>query len=218
MPDMSRLFSSALSLLAVYLPIALSEVVSYTPMLGTASYITFITGNVGNLKIPCALSAMQSTNSPLGTEEGDTVSAIAVSVSSMVTMLVILAGVFLLVPLRPILTTPAVKVATGNMLPALFGAMLVIYLSNNKSGGYVIKNLPLVMLFPMLIILGLYFAGVPIKGKDGYVMLAAIPATILIAYILYKTGLVKVVEDKKSPPPMAAEKPADNEQEESKLQ
>lgn len=82
-------------------PTALSEVISYTPMLGTACYITFITGNVGNMKIPCALNAMEMTDSPLGTERGDTVSAIAVSVSSMVTMIVIAIGVVLLVPLQP---------------------------------------------------------------------------------------------------------------------
>lgn len=86
-------------------------------MLGTACYITFITGNVGNMKIPCALNAMEMTDSPLGTERGDTVSAIAVSVSSMVTMIVIAIGVVLLVPLQPILENPTVQVATSYMLP-----------------------------------------------------------------------------------------------------
>ncbi|MBS4785904.1 MAG: hypothetical protein KH009_07320, partial [Clostridiales bacterium] len=102
-PSFSQVMTNAISLLAVYVPTALSEVISYTPMLGTACYITFITGNVGNMKIPCALNAMEMTDSPLGTERGDTVSAIAVSVSSMVTMVIIALGVLLLVPLQPIL-------------------------------------------------------------------------------------------------------------------
>ena len=67
MPTFSEVFTTAIGLLAVYVPTALSEVISYTPMLGTACYITFITGNVGNMKIPCALNAMEMTDSPLGT-------------------------------------------------------------------------------------------------------------------------------------------------------
>ena len=139
-PSFNEVITTAVGLLAVYVPTALSEFVSYTPMLGTACYITFITGNVGNMKIPCALNAMEMTDSPLGTERGDTVSAIAVSVSSMVTMAIIALGVVLLVPLQPILQNPTVQVATSFMLPALFGSMVVTNVANNKSGEYRIKN------------------------------------------------------------------------------
>ena len=133
-PSFNEVITTAVGLLAVYVPTALSEFVSYTPMLGTACYITFITGNVGNMKIPCALNAMEMTDSPLGTERGDTVSAIAVSVSSMVTMAIIALGVVLLVPLQPILQNPTVQVATSFMLPALFGSMVVTNVANNKTG------------------------------------------------------------------------------------
>lgn len=55
-PDL-LLFGSGL--LALYVPTAISEVITYVPMLGSASYITFITGNISNLKLPCALNALE---------------------------------------------------------------------------------------------------------------------------------------------------------------
>ena len=180
MPTFSEVFTTAIGLLAVYVPTALSEVISYTPMLGTACYITFITGNVGNMKIPCALNAMEMTDSPLGTERGDTVSAI---------------GVVLLVPLQPILENPTVQVATSYMLPALFGSMVVTNVANSKSGEYRIKNRILTMLAPMACIIAFDYLVMPIKGKEGYTMIVTIPLTILLAYIMYKLGIVKVEKE-----------------------
>ena len=196
-PSFNEVITTAVGLLAVYVPTALSEFVSYTPMLGTACYITFITGNVGNMKIPCALNAMEMTDSPLGTERGDTVSAIAVSVSSMVTMAIIALGVVLLVPLQPILQNPTVQVATSSMLPALFGSMVVTNVANNKSGEYRIKNRVLTMLAPMACVIAFHYLVMPINGKEGYTMIATIPLTIALAYIMYRTGIVKVEKEEK---------------------
>ncbi len=196
-PSFNEVITTAVGLLAVYVPTALSEFVSYTPMLGTACYITFITGNVGNMKIPCALNAMEMTDSPLGTERGDTVSAIAVSVSSMVTMAIIALGVVLLVPLQPILQNPTVQVATSFMLPALFGSMVVTNVANNKSGEYRIKNRVLTMLAPMACVIAFHYLVMPINGKEGYTMIATIPLTIALAYIMYRTGIVKVEKEGK---------------------
>ena len=196
-PPFNEVITTAVGLLAVYVPTALSEFVSYTPMLGTACYITFITGNVGNMKIPCALNAMEMTDSPLGTERGDTVSAIAVSVSSMVTMAIIALGVVLLVPLQPILQNPTVQVATSFMLPALFGSMVVTNVANNKSGEYRIKNRVLTMLAPMACVIAFHYLVMPINGKEGYTMIATIPLTIALAYIMYRTGIVKVEKEEK---------------------
>ncbi len=197
MPSFNEVFTTAVGLLAVYVPTALSEFVSYTPMLGTACYITFITGNVGNMKIPCALNAMEMTDSPLGTERGDTVSAIAVSVSSMVTMAIIALGVVLLVPLQPVLQNPTVQVATSFMLPALFGSMVVTNVANSKSGEYRIKNRVFTMLAPMACVIAFHYFVMPINGKEGYTMIVTIPLTIALAYVMYRAGIVKVEKEEK---------------------
>ena len=87
-------------------PQPIAEVFSYTPILGSASYIAFITGNVLNLKLPCAISAMELADVAQGSDEGDAISTVAITSSSMLTMLVIALGVVLLVPLQPILQQP----------------------------------------------------------------------------------------------------------------
>ena len=122
-PTVGEVISVGSGLLAIFVPTAIAEVFSYTPILGSASYIAFITGNVLNLKLPCAISAMELADVAQGSDEGDAISTVAITSSSMLTMLVIALGVVLLVPLQPILQQPVVQTATTYMLPALFGSM-----------------------------------------------------------------------------------------------
>ena len=102
------------------------------PMLGTGgSYLGFVTGNLTNLKVPCALNAMEAAKVRPGSEEGEVISTIAIASSSIVTTLVIALGVFGLGFLRPVLESPALKPAFDNILPALFGALGVVFISKN---------------------------------------------------------------------------------------
>ena len=101
--SIGHVFAVAAGLLAVFIPTNIAEVFGYTPMLGSSAYITFLTGNVTNLKIPVVVNAQTLTETAQGTDEGDTVATIGVAVSSFVTTLIIIAGVILLVPLALIL-------------------------------------------------------------------------------------------------------------------
>ena len=114
------------SLLLVFLPTALAEVVSYTPVLGSSAYITFLTGNVLNLKLPCVINSHSLTGTTQGTDEGDTIASISVAASTITTTIIIILGVLLLVPLEPILTSPVVSTAAGYLLPSLFGGAEVL--------------------------------------------------------------------------------------------
>ena len=105
---------------------------TFVPMLGTGgSYLGFVTGNLTNLKVPCALNAMEAAKVRPGSEEGEVISTIAIASSSIVTTLVIALGVFGLGFLRPVLESPALKPAFDNILPALFGALGVVFISKN---------------------------------------------------------------------------------------
>ena len=114
-PDFGLVLQSGTGLLAMFIPIAISEVFSYAPVLGSASYITFITGNVMNLKLPVAINAIDIAGVEQSTDEGDAIVTVAVGASSIVTMAIIALGVVLLVPLQPIFAIPAVKTATGSV-------------------------------------------------------------------------------------------------------
>ena len=115
------------------------------------------------LEIPVVVNAQTLTETAQGTDEGDTVATIGVAVSSFVTTLIIIAGVILLVPLQPILTTPAIQTATTYMLPALFGGLFLSYV-NDDCGEYVAKNKSLTLIVPMAVVLivNLFY---PLSGK-----------------------------------------------------
>lgn len=188
--SIGHVFAVAAGLLAVFIPTNIAEVFGYTPMLGSSAYITFLTGNVTNLKIPVVVNAQTLTETAQGTDEGDTVATIGVAVSSFVTTLIIIAGVILLVPLQPILTTPAIQTATTYMLPALFGGLFLSYV-NDDCGEYVAKNKSLTLIVPMAVVLivNLFY---PLSGKEGFAVICCMVLNVICAYVLYKTGIIKM--------------------------
>lgn len=163
----------------VYLPVGIAEALTYTPLLGSGgSYLVFVTDNLTNLKIPCAAMAMDAAGVKPGTEEGDVISTIAIAVSSIVTTLIIAAGVLLIVPLRPVLESPALKPAFDNILPALFGGL----------GAYWVSKQWKLALIP----LGIVVAASALFHFDMFVlMLIGVPVSILSAWLMYKRGWVK---------------------------
>lgn len=182
-------------LFAVFFPTCIAEVFSYTPILGSSAYITFLTGNVMNLKVPVVVNAQVLTDTTSGTEEGDVVATIGVAVSSIVTTLIIVAGVLLLVPLKPVLTSPSVKTATTYLLPALFGGIFLSFV-NNDCGDYEAKGKPLVMVLPLIVVFGVN-AFFPLSGLEGFVVLICMGLTVGCALVLYKTGIIKMIPKEK---------------------
>ena len=116
----------------VYIPVAIVEFLVYTPMLGVAgSYLSFITGNVTNMKIPCVMNAQDIAGTKPGTVEHEIVATISVATSAIVTTLVIVVGVILLVPLQPVLQNEILLPAFNNVVPALFGALGLKYFAKS---------------------------------------------------------------------------------------
>lgn len=131
-PPLGKLVAGLLPTMMVFWPIAIIEVITYTPMLGSGgSYLGFVTGNLSNLKVPAAISAMQQAGVEPSTREGEVISTLAVGASSLVTNVVLVAGVLLMSYLLPVLESPALKPAFANLLPALFGALGVVFISRN---------------------------------------------------------------------------------------
>ena len=178
-------------LLAVFIPTAIAEVFAYTPVLGSSAYITFLTGNVSNLKLPVVINAQTLTDTTQGTDEGDTIAAIGVAISSIVTTLIIVAGVILMVPLKPILTSNAVQTATTYLLPSLFGGIFLSYMSE-ECGEYIAKNKPLTAVVPLILVF-VVNAFYPLSGKEGFVVIACMVLNVICAYALYKMGVIKMI-------------------------
>ena len=114
---------STISILMVYIPVGFSEAISYTPILGASSYLTFITGNIMNLKLPCAVNAMKLTKKEPNTPEGEAISSVAVAVCSIMTIIILALAALLSAWISPVFELPAVKTASNYLIPALFGSL-----------------------------------------------------------------------------------------------
>ncbi len=132
MPDLAAVGRGFLAVGLVWTVSSVVEFLVYTPMLGSGgSYLAFITGNLINMKIPCAINARDLAGVKAGTKENEIVSTLSIAVSSLVTILVLALGVALLVPLQPFLSSPVFQPAFDHVVPALFGAMAYKYYRQN---------------------------------------------------------------------------------------
>lgn len=198
-PGVGTILKASIGLLTIFVPIAISEVLSYTPILGSASYLTFITGNLMNLKIPAIINAKEIANVESGTEKADIVSTIAVGVSSIVTTVIIFLGVLLLQPLEPVFNSPSVKLAAGYVIPSLFGALSVGLLGKNIGGGIVIKGRLKAAIIPAILVSILYFISpFIVHNLQGVLIIITIGIIYFSSKYLYKKGKIQVIlpEDK----------------------
>lgn len=194
MPAIKDVLLASVPLLAIFVPITISEVLSFTPVLGSSIYLTLITGNLMNLKLPTALNAIRVADVQEGTEESDLVSGLAIAVSSVITMVIIILGVLLLAPLRPVLESAAVKTASHYVLPALFGCLSVGILSGAGTGGIKIKGKLLAAIVPaILMVIFFYVLGERIvDGLTGVFILIMLPIIFFTTRVLYKKKIITV--------------------------
>ena len=96
MPDMSAFGRAILAVGPVWIISSVAEYLIYTPMLGAGGgYLAFITGNLINMKIPCAINARDMVGAKSGTPENEIISTLSIATSSLVTILVLALGVVL---------------------------------------------------------------------------------------------------------------------------
>ena len=181
-PDWQGVGLGLLATAPMYWAVGAVEVITFIPMLGAGgSYLSFVTGNISNLKLPCAISALENAGVDAKSEEGEVISTIAIAVSSIVTILIIALGVLLIAPLSPILENPVLKPAFDQMLPALFGALGVALISKNWK----------LALAPVTLMLVLFiFVPALNAGMVGIMVPVGVLFTIAFSRLLYKKGLV----------------------------
>lgn len=176
-PDLGAVGKGFLSVGIVWLVSSIAEFLIYTPMLGAGGgYLAFITGNLINMKIPCAVNARDMVGAKTGTPENEIISTISIATSSLVTILVLALGVLLMVPLQPVLQSEVLQPAFENVVPALFGAMAYKYYRKNMK----IAALP-------LILMSLLFILVPsLIGSTSFMIVPSGAIAIGVAYLLFR--------------------------------
>ena len=178
-PDMKAVGKGFLSVGIVWLVSSVAELLIYTPMLGSGGgYLAFITGNLINMKIPCAMNARDMVGAEAGTIENEIISTISIATSSLVTIAVLALGVLLMVPLQPILQSPVLQPAFENVVPALFGAMAYKYYRKNMK----------IAVFPLVIMSALFLFVPGLIGSTSFMIVPSGAIAIGVAFLFYRRG------------------------------
>ncbi len=178
-PSLSGLLKGLLGVVPIFWTVGAIEAFTFAPMLGSGgTYLGFVTGNLTNLKVPCALNALEANDIKAGTEEAEVISTIAIAVSSIVTTFIIFLGILLLAQLQPILESELLAPAFENILPSLFGALAVVFVSKD----WKIAITPLVFMVVLFIAIPSLASSVSVMVPVGAII------AILASRILYKKG------------------------------
>ena len=182
LPDWEALGAGLLATAPMYWAVGIIETITFVPMLGAGgSYLSFVTGNISNLKLPCALNALEQNEVSANSEEGEVISTIAIATSSIVTTLIILIGVICIAPLAPILESEVLEPAFAQILPALFGGLGVAFVSKN----WKLAVAPVVLMLVLFI-----FVPALDAGTVGIMVPVSALVTIVIGRVLYKKGVL----------------------------
>ena len=183
--DMPKTMSAIITLTAIYGVVSMVEVVSFCPFLGTGgTYLSFITGNIMNMKLPVAMNSLRVNKLDRDSEEAEVVTTLAIGASSLVTTFILFLGMLFLGNLLvPIITGPELAPAFNNVTPALTGALAAPYFVKNKK-----LSIPTVIAGCVLyLVMGYSFR----SSNYSYLMLAFIVISFLCYLLLYKVGFVK---------------------------
>ena len=165
-PDWGALVVGLIATAPMYWAVGVIETITFVPMLGAGgSYLSFVTGNISNLKLPCAINALEQNNVSANSEEGEVISTIAIATSSIVTTVIIIIGVILIVPLTPV----------------LFGGLGVAFVSRN----WKIAVAPVVLMLVLFI-----FVPALNAGTVGIMVPVSVLFTIAVSRLLYKRGVL----------------------------
>ena len=176
-PDLAAAARGFLSVGLVWTVSSVVEFLVYTPMLGAGgSYLAFITGNLINMKIPCAMNAREMAGVKTGTPENEILSTLSIATSSLVTIVVLAVGVALLTPLRPVLQSPALQPAFANVVPALFGAMAWKYFRKD----------PKLAMIPLAAMTVLFTLAPSLTSSTSFMIIPAGALAIGLSYLKFR--------------------------------
>jgi len=186
LPEWNAFAAGAIGIVPMFWAIGLIEIFNYSPMLGSGgTYLAFVTGNLANMKVPAAKVAMDKAGVSVTSDEGEVLSTIAVAVSSIVTTLVLIIGLLLVIPISnwikgDELLRSVFDLSNGYVIPALFGALGVVFIS---------KSWKLAIAPVVLMILLFLFVPATYGIASIFIPLMSVLA-VLLARLMYKKDII----------------------------
>ena len=176
-PGWETIWKAFLPIILTWFLLWITEPISYFPILGLAgTYVSWLSGNIHNLRVPCSVIAQQAVGVEEGSEEGDVISALGLCASVIVNLIVV--GLFAVAGVQILAALPeGVKVGFNYALPAVTGALMFTFMLRNWKVG--------VIAIVMSILLNL--TNLPYAFN----LSGVIFSTMIIAVILLKKGILK---------------------------
>lgn len=183
-PDFGSVMGAMGGALTVFLPVAVIEFLSYTPIIGAGGmYQVFITGNVMNMKLPAAQSGQKLAKVEPGSKEADVISVMSIGVSSLVTMAILFVGLLLASRLLPVLSSPTMAPAFNNIMPAIMGALLVPRIKGDPK----LASVPCVLAMVVTLVLGY----TTVTAMQTYLLPIFLVIAVAWGYFLFKSNQKK---------------------------
>ena len=175
-PSLS-IVGKGLASIAFFFATGIIEVVAYSPMLGAGgTYLSFVSGNIMNLKMPCAINAMENAKVKANTEEGEVITTIAICASTITTTIVI--AVFVIIfALNPrfseIMSSDTFSPAFQQVTYTIFGSL---------AASYFVKHWK-ISIFPIAAVTVLLFF---VDPGIGVLIPVGVILSMLGAHVMYK--------------------------------
>ena len=185
MPPASAIIAGTISQMSVSGAFYIVEPISYFPILGIpGTYLTFLSWNTSNMRVPCSSVAQEAAGVEMGTEKGSVISTIGIAVSVIVNIVILTVGAVAgnaLIDIMP----ASMKDALNFLLPALYGAVFGQFaIARPKLAGVAV-----VIAFGMNWLLKNNFLSF-FPGTPSYVViLVAVFGSILAGKFLYRKEL-----------------------------
>ena len=182
--NIPEILKNAIPLLLTFSISGICENLSFMPIIGSgALYMSCVTGNVSNMKVPAAVNAMEVAGYTAGSDRADVVAIIAVAASTFVTTAIVFLGMLFLAPLfEPIYNNAFLQPAFQNMVPALMGALLFPFILKAPKQAIIPIALPIIAI--------LVIGRKVFSSNQSYIMVGVIILSVIYSLALYKKGKI----------------------------
>jgi hypothetical protein len=181
MPDINQMMTCWGMIAVAYAAFYFVEPFSYYPILGlTGTYMSFLSGNISNLRVPASSAAQNAVGVEWGTEKAGVVSTLAISGSVITNTIFVTIAALAGTMLISLLPEGVVSALTSFTLPAVFGGVFASTFDANWKLGLI--SLPV----PIILIGVCKFPG----NLIWIVIIASVFVPILLGRLMYKKGII----------------------------
>lgn len=167
-------------------PFWIIEPIAYYPTLGNAAtYMSFLAGNISNMRLPCAAVAQEVAGVEEGSHKGELVATVGIAISIWLSILAVLIGAVATGAIMDTFPQWWQVAFKTYLLPAVFGAVY---------GQFALRGWKYA-------IVALIISGVLLLLKlPAYVVIpSGVVGTILFGRLTYKRGVTKIEEGEGKP-------------------